>query len=161
MKTKAWLAAVLGAASLTLSSGALAQQSTGWYVGADIGNAEINNGPDDTAWRLVGGYQFNRNLAAEVGYSSLLDKDGVEATALELVAVGMFPIANRFSVFGKVGFANVEVESAAGSDDKTELTYGVGVQYDFSPRLGLRGQWQRYDTENEVDVLSVGVVYKF
>ena len=161
MKNKGWLAAILGAAAIVLSSGALAQQGTqGWYVGADIGNAEVAD-EDDTALRFLGGYQFNRNLAAEVAYSRLLDKNGVEATALELTAVGSFPIANQFSVFGKIGFANVEVDTPAGSDDKTELTFGVGVQYDLSRNFGLRAQWQRYDTEEEVDVMSIGFIWKF
>jgi long-subunit fatty acid transport protein len=47
------------------------------------------------------------------------------------------------------------------SDDTTELTIGLGVQYDFSTQLALRGQWQRYDTSQEIDVLSIGFVYKF
>ena len=37
----------------------------------------------------------------------------------------------------------------------------LGVQYDFTRNLGARAQWQRYDTDNEVDLLSVGIVYRF
>ena len=48
-----------------------------------------------------------------------------------------------------------------GSSDGTELTYGLGVQFDFTPKIGVRGQWQRYDTDREIDVLSVGVVFRF
>jgi OmpA-OmpF porin, OOP family len=80
---------------------------------------------------------------------------------MEIVAVGMFPVMDKLSVIGKLGFANVEVDTPVGSDDKTELTYGVGVQYDFTRNLGARAQWQRYDTDNEVDLLSVGIVYRF
>ena len=91
----------------------------------------------------------------------LYDKGGAEVTALEVVGVGLFPVANQLSIFGKLGFANVDVETPGGSDDGVELTWGLGVQYDVSTRLGVRAGWQRYETDEEVDLLSVGVVWRF
>jgi len=35
------------------------------------------------------------------------------------------------------------------------------VQYDLSRNLGLRALWQRYETDNSVDFLAVGVTWKF
>ena len=162
MKTKALLVAALGAASLTLSSGALAQQTPGWYVGAEVGQVDLEDAEKDTGFRFLGGYQFNRNLAAEASYNMIYDKEGVEITAWELAGVFSFPVANRLSVLGKLGFAmwEGEVEGAEGADG-TDLTYGIGLQYDFSPRLGVRGMWQRYDVEGDADVLSIGVIYRF
>ena len=157
---KKWLVAVAGAAALALSAAASAQQLTGFYAGAEFGQADFGS-EDDTAVKLLGGYQVNRNFAAEVGYSMLFDKRGVEVTALEVVGIGMFPVANQLSIYGKLGFANVDVETPGGSDDKTELTWGLGVQYDVSTRLGVRAGWQRYETDEEVDLLSIGVVYRF
>jgi len=161
--TKKWLVAMLGSAALTLSAGALAQQATvpGFYIGADVGQADFGS-EEDTAFKLIGGYQFHRNIAAEFGYGMLFDKGGAEVTSLELVAVGIFPVMDKLSVIGKLGFAKLEVEAGAFSDDSTDLTYGVGVQYDFTRNLGVRAQWQRYDTDpTEVDLLSVGIVYRF
>jgi OOP family OmpA-OmpF porin len=157
---KKWLVAVVGAAALALSAAASAQQLTGFYAGAEFGQADFGS-EDDTAVKLLGGYQVNRNFAAEVGYSMLFDKRGVEVTALEVVGIGMFPVANQLSIYGKLGFANVDVETPGGSDDKTELTWGLGVQYDVSTRLGVRAGWQRYETDEEIDLLSVGVVWRF
>lgn len=159
---KKWLVAMLGSAAMTVSTGALAQLATvpGFYIGAEVGQADFGS-DDDTAFKFIGGYQFHRNIAVEAGYGMLYDRGGAEVTALELVAVGMFPVMDRLSVIGKLGFANVDVETPLGSDDKTELTYGVGVQYDFTRNLGARAQWQRYDTDQEVDLLSVGIVYRF
>jgi OOP family OmpA-OmpF porin len=157
---KKWLVAVAGAAALALSATASAQQLTGFYAGAEFGQADFGS-DDDTAVKLLGGYQVNRNFAAEVGYSMLFDKGGSEVTALEVVGVGLFPVANQLSIFGKLGLANVEVDTPGGSDDKTELTWGLGVQYDVSTRLGVRAGWQRYETDEEVDLLSVGVVWRF
>ena len=161
--TKKWLVAMLGSAALTVSAGALAQQTfvPGFYIGAEVGQADFGS-EDDTAFKIIGGYQFHRNIAAEAGYGMLFDKEGAEVTALELVAVGMFPVMDKLSVIGKLGFAQVEVEAAGFSDDSIELTYGIGLQYDFLRNLGARVQWQRYDSDaDNADLLSVGIVYKF
>jgi OOP family OmpA-OmpF porin len=161
MIKKGWIVAMLGAAAMAMSAAAMAQsRMQGWYVGAEVGNAEFST-TDDTSFKFLGGYQINRTFAAEAAYAMLLDNGGTEVTAMELAGVASFPIANRFSAFGKLGLANIESEAAGQSADDTELTFGFGVQYDVSPNLGIRGQWQRYNTDNEVDVLSVGVVYKF
>ena len=160
---KKWLVAMLGAAAMSMSAGAIAQQqpASGWYVGGDVGQLDLEDADKDTAFRILGGYQINRTFAAELGYAMLYDKDNVEVTAWELVGIGSFPLANRFSVFGKLGFAMWEAEFPGGDDDGTDLTYGIGLQYDVSRNLGLRAQWQRYDVEADADVLSVGLVYRF
>ncbi len=156
-----WFVAMFGAATMAVSAAALAQQpATAWYIGADVGQADFGS-EDDTSFKFFGGYQINRNFAVEAGYGLLFDKSGSEVTALEVVAVGLFPVANQLSLYGKLGFANVDVKTPAGSDDGTELTYGFGVLYDLTPKLGIRGQWQRYDTDQEVDVFSVGVIFRF
>ena len=43
---------------------------------------------------------------------------------------------------------------------------GAGVQYDFDPKLGIRGEWERYrfdalGTKSNADMVSVGLNYKF
>jgi len=160
---KNWMVSMLGAAALAVSAGAYAQQpaTTGFYIGAEVGQTDLDGADDDIGFKLLGGYQFHRNIAAELGYGMLYDKGGAEVTAIELVAVGMFPIANQLSIIGKLGFANVDVEVAGASDDKTELTWGLGVQYDFSRNLGVRALFQRYETDNSADFIAVGVTWKF
>jgi OOP family OmpA-OmpF porin len=139
---KQWLVATLGAAALLVSAGASAQSGTtgGFYVGAEVGNADV--GPeDDTAIKILGGYQFHPNVAVEA------------------VALGTFPVANQVSLLGKIGFAHLDADPG---DRDTEITWGLGVQYDVNRNLGLRAQWQRYETDpDEVTLLSVGLVYRF
>ena len=161
--TQKWLVALFGAVAMTASAGVLAQQSaagTGFYVGADVGNADFGS-DDDTAFKLYAGYKFHPNVAVEGGWAQLFDKGGSEVTSLEAVAVGILPLAPQFSLLGKLGFASVDVDTPAGGDTKTELTYGIGAQYDVTPMIGARVQWQRYDTDQEIDLLSVGVVVRF
>ena len=115
--------------------------------------------------KILGGYQFHRNLAAEVAYGFLLDKNDVEITALELVAVGLWPIGNNFSLLGKLGFANWEVDAppaSGGTQDGTDITWALGAQFDFTRNLGFRVSWQRYETDpEETDFFNVGVLWKF
>jgi len=159
--TKKWFVSILGAAALLVSAGAIAQPAVpGFYVGGEIGQSDVAS-EDDIGFKILGGYQFHRNIAAEVGYGMLFDKSDVEVTALEFVAVGMFPIANQFSLLGKLGLANVEVDAFGLSEDKTELTWGIGVQFDVSRNLGVRALWQRYETDEEIDWLAIGAVWRF
>ena len=173
MLKKQWIAAMLGVAAMLLSFCVLAQKQqsqaqTGWYAGGSLGQSDL--GPDeDTAIKIFGGYQINRNFAVEFGYTDLGDVSSggvtVEANALELVGVGKLPLDNKFSLYGLIGLAKVEAEATVFgirvSDDTTELTFGFGAQYDITPQFSVRGQWQRYDTDSEIDVLSIGFVYKF
>jgi OmpA-OmpF porin, OOP family len=160
-----WLVSVLGAAAVAVSAGAQAQSAMSpvvpnIYAGIEVGKSDVGN-EDDIGFKIFGGYQFTRNIAAELGYGMLFDKNDVEVTALELVAVGMFPIANQFSLIGKLGLANVEADTPGGSEDKTEITWGIGVQFDVSRNLGVRALWQRYETEESVDWLTIGALWRF
>jgi len=161
--TKKWVVSMLGAAAMAVSAGALAQATVPhFYIGAEVGQAD--NSVDDTGFKLLGGYQFHKNIAAEVAYGMLIDKDNVEVTTLEAVAVGIFPVTPNISLLGKLGFAQVDVEvggPGGGSSDDIELTYGFGVQWDFTRNLGFRAGWQRYDADSEVDYINVGVIWKF
>jgi OmpA-OmpF porin, OOP family len=163
------VAGMLGAATMAMSVSAFAQRAaeTGWYVGASLGQADL--GADkDTSWKISAGYQINRNFAAELGYIDFgeVSAAGITAasTGWELIGVGKYPFANQFSAYGLLGLVRGETKlsgAASGSDSSTELTFGLGAQYDFSRQLGVRAQWQRVNTDQEIDVLSIGVVWKF
>ena len=158
--TKRWLVSMLGAVAMAVSAGAVAQAKVPhFYIGAEVGQAD--NSADDTGFKFLGGYQFHKNIAAEVAYGMLIDKDNVEVTTMEAVAVGIFPVTPNISLLGKLGFAKVDVETPGASSDDIELTYGFGVQWDVLRNLGLRAGWQRYDADSEVDYLNVGVVWRF
>ena len=192
---KVLLAAMLGATVMAAPAVSVAQArgDTGWYLGGHIGQSQAKDACNgvggsgvscddkDTAIKILGGYNFNRNLAAELGYTDLgkakASGGGVTAeiksTAWELVGVGSYPIANQFSVYGKLGLYVAETKASSNigiSEKKTnnDLTYGLGVRYDFSREVGVRGEWQRYSKvgggdigKSDVDVLSVGVVWNF
>jgi OOP family OmpA-OmpF porin len=161
--TRKWFVSLLGAAAMAASGAGFAQAPAvpAFYIGAEVGQGDAGE-EDDIGYKFLGGYQFHRNFAAEVGYGILVDKGDVEVTTLELVGVGMFPLGNNFSVVGKLGFASWEFDGPSVDQDGTDLTWGVGVQWDFSRNLGLRAMWQRYETDpEETDFLNIGVLWKF
>ena len=152
------------------------------YIGASIGKSKIKEacaGCDDkdTAFKLFGGYQFNRTFAAELGYNMLGKVEGggasVEATAWELSAVAGFPVANQLSILGRLGLYHGEFKPSgiAGASSQTNngVTFGVGGQYDLNRNLGLRLEWQRFNNmgggsigrESDVDVVSIGALWRF
>jgi OOP family OmpA-OmpF porin len=182
MKSIKALLAIAGfSAALAFAGAAAAQPSlSSVYVGGTLGQADLKDAcaglsdcdEKDTAWRILGGYQFNRYFAAELGYHDLGEASApggaLEANAWELVGIAAYPLVNQLSVYGKLGVYRGELEGAAGKETNSDLTYGVGLQYDFLKNVGVRGEWQRYNkmgggnvVETDVDVLSVGVVYRF
>ena len=180
MKIKRAIAlTALVAAAAGISPLAVAQDS-GWYIGAMAGQSNFkdctapNCDDSDTALGIFGGYQFHKNFAAELGYTDLGKASApgfadAEASGFELVGVGSFPLTERFSLYGKLGFFRWDVDSGGQSDSGTDLTYALGVQWNFTKRLGFRAQYQVYKDvgdsattgSTDVDVLGVGVVFKF
>lgn len=189
------IAALIGSlASVSMPASA---QEANFYVGGSLGQMEAKEACDgviiscddkDTAWRIFAGYRFHPNFAVELGYADLGEVSAsapginasVEATALDLAAVGIVPLGDRFSLFGKIGVyrgesdgtANVAVPgfvaSASASETNSDFTYGLGAGFEVNRSLGLRAEWQRYEDvggqdvgESDVDVLSVGVRFKF
>ena len=173
--------ALLGAAAMAAALPAAAQSNmlSSVYVGGDVGQSKLKDcvvaGCDDkdTAWGLFGGYQFNRNLAAELGYHRLgsFSSPGgdVDAKAWELVGLGSWPITDQFSVYGKLGGYRGKLDGAGHSETNTDLTYGLGLQWDFTRNVGVRGEWQRYPKmggggfgrDTDLDVLRVAALWRF
>lgn len=147
----------------------------------------------DTGYKVQVGYQFNQNFALEGGYVDLGKASysanytggsataNVEASGLNVSALGIMPINESFSVFGKLGVIRAKVEengiatdtggSASGSASSTDWkpNFGIGGTYNINTQLGIRAEYERFnqlgdsDTtgEADVDLLSAGVVYKF
>jgi len=129
----------------------------------------------DVAYKLFGGYQFNRHFAVEAGYFNL-GKFGFTSTTtpagtlngqirlqgLNLDLVGTLPLTENLSAIGRVGAqaANardrfsgtgaVAVQNA--NPRKTEVNYkfGAGLQYAFSPSLLMRAEAERYRVNDAV-----------
>jgi OOP family OmpA-OmpF porin len=178
--------------------GSFGQSKVNDFNGADIDAELFNNyglisststDDTDTGWKAFAGYRLMKFLAVEGAYTKFGEATansiitaplaGVVNTTLEsdawtLSALGILPLGDRFSLFGRVGvnFWNADVSAtgtgggvtatASGSDDGTDMVYGVGAAYNFTNKLGVRGEWERYEFDDaDIDFLSVGISWNF
>lgn len=154
----------------------------------------VNSASDSnrgTGYKLYGGYRLNRNFALEGGWFDLghskytynttppgsLNGD-LDVRGLNLDLVGILPVSDRFSVFGRVGAAYAQSRtgfSSTGavpfvnsrSDRKTNVKYGAGLDFAITDRVTVRGEYERYRINDSlrsaghIDMASVGLIYSF
>ncbi len=179
------------------SSSALAQ-GTGWYAGGGAGLAastidgqritgglasqglattSMTEDERDTAYRLFGGYQFNRHLGLEAGWFDLgrfgftantappgqLTGD-LRVRGLNLDLVGTLPITERFSLLGRIGVTHAQTRGSFGasgavrnpygatstSEREVGFKFGAGVAWELSPSWQLRAEAERYRINDTV-----------
>ena len=165
---------------------------TSGLLGSGLTTTSIEDNDRDRGYKLFGGYQVNKNFAVEAGYFDLgrfgfvanttpagtLSGD-IKIRGLNLDAVGILPITEKFSTFGRLGvtyartngaFAGtgaVNVLNANPSANDTNLKVGLGVQYAMTDALSLRAEIERYrindavGNKGDVDMASIGLVYRF
>ena len=170
-------------------------------VGLSVVDATSDLDDSDTGFGLAGGYQVNPYFAAELAYVDLGDisyqangtvTDGVDtfdaglgieqsASGPVFSVLGIWPIGERFSLFGRVGLAlmsvdadvNVSIDGETASDsagtDRSNMVYGIGGEFSLNRNFGVRIGWDRYaevgsdDLAGEVDIdlISLGLRYNF
>jgi OOP family OmpA-OmpF porin len=174
----------------------------GAYVAAGQGQAIYSNaegGPDGTtafanppAITIGGGYHFSQYVGVEAGYSVIGNSkinttfaylgtatETLKASALQVVAVGTFPINDKFEFFGKLGVANTKIEytvttdwgySSSDSATKANVMYGIGGQFNINRHFGIRAQYEDFGKVQfsgagapnvGLTIFSVGGVYNF
>ncbi|MES2141972.1 MAG: outer membrane beta-barrel protein [Pseudomonadota bacterium] len=82
------------------------------------GPAGTNLNNNGLAGRLAVGYQFNQNLALELGYLQLKNgkyfeeayafptgTEKLKQNAIDIAAKGILPLSDRFNIYGKLGIA--------------------------------------------------------
>jgi hypothetical protein len=140
------------------------------YVSLSLGrvNAVADDGgvPSGVATSLMFGFDFNQYLAAELGYSSLLNKAGYATPTLtaasvtlngqEIAVIGRWPINDRFAVFGRLGYAVMSTvgsstQSSAGNSvngytysSPSGMVWGPGVIYKVNQALDIRAGYNIY-----------------
>jgi OOP family OmpA-OmpF porin len=178
-----------------IAAPALAQDTSHYYGGVSVGQsktevdangvtrsvlpgvsaASSTNDEKDTAYKLFGGYQFNRNLAIEGGYFNLGNNSfnavtspagtlagETKAQGLNLDLVGTLPLTERLSALARIGahhtwskstFSGTGAAAAvAGSSKRDDGGYkvGLGLQYELNPSMWIRGELERYRVKDAV-----------
>jgi hypothetical protein len=173
-------------AALALTSMPAVAADNGIYLGGSIGQGgvsydeqidgfDLDYDASATAYKLIAGWRFLDWLAIEGNYVDLGSADDrvqgetieTDVSGISLSAVGFLPIG-PVDLFARVGVIDWEVDLTApglgvdGSDDGTDLTYGVGAQFRVWS-LGVRAEYEIFDVDgaDTVDMISVGVTWTF
>ena len=184
----------IGQSRVKLDTGGLSSD----LAAAGMANTGFSANETDTGFKLFGGYRFHPNFAVEGGYAELgkFSASGTVTTfnfvpivplptkvtievgqGLHLAVVGNVPLANQFSVFGRLGAYNLRTEmkvtvagiSSSESARNTGVLLGLGAGYDFTGNVGMRVEWEKFNKvgdkdktgQGDVGLLSVGLVYRF
>jgi OOP family OmpA-OmpF porin len=162
-------------------------------LGTGFSSVSISDNKTDTGFKLFGGYQLNKNFALEAGYFDLGNfgytattvpagtlSGSIKLQGLNFDAVGMLPVADKFSVFARLGLQYAQAKDEFTSSpavpvptdpnpSKSAASYkvGLGAQYDFTQSLGMRLEAERYrindavGNKGDIDLYSVGLIYRF
>jgi hypothetical protein len=179
-------------ALLAASGAAWSDDDGGFYFGAAFGqvtgacgaaSATVSCSEDDSALKLALGYQVNRNFGVEFAYAGLgsttrrdarfAGRETAELSALELTALGVWPLGDGLELQGRVGTyaRGVVGQSDGGSSASSDgggswLTFGLGARYRITDRARLRVEWQRYNAFSDgsrsmnIDTLTIGFLFR-
>ena len=158
------------------------------YADFNVGRSDfsVDNGigfPDrddgDTAYSAHIGSYFNENFGLELGYTDFgsINRAGGETSArgINLSLVGKYPITPEFNVLGKIGttYSDTDVSAsptsgvATGSENGFGLSYGLGVEYAFTPQWSALLQYESHkmkfagDADERIGMASIGVRYRY
>jgi OOP family OmpA-OmpF porin len=179
----------IGRTTVDLDKGRL----DGILTSAGAAALSSNLDKNDTGYKIQLGYQFNPNLAIEGGWIDLGKANysatftggnarfDVKASGFNVAALGIFPINDSFSLFGKLGFIDAKVEASASavgaggaawasaSATNWKPTWGLGGTFNVNKQFGIRAEYEQFNKlgdanttgRGNVDLLSLGVVFKF
>jgi hypothetical protein len=98
-----------------------------------------------------------------------------QGSGLQVSGIGRFPIADQYSIIGKLGIVRADLEVAgyypgSGFDftnTTTNVAYGIGVQYDMK-KVAIRAQYENLGTIGDANttgtakasLLSAGLLYR-
>lgn len=154
---------------VVISTTALAvQHNEGAYVEGNLGTlyASVNflgtnyTGYGSAGANLNAGYQFNQNIATEVGYTNYgLSGNSLNGMDAALKLILPFNIgANDYTVFMKLGAADV----FDGGDNAVVALGGLGASYSMTQHLDLNAQVQGISAGFfGLGLMSMGLTYHF
>lgn len=169
----------------TTSSGGMMSNwsGTSWYptgnryFGLNAGTGEVNGGGDNSdVYSIYTGGMWNKNFGLELGATDFKEFDRgpgtVSAYGFSIKAVGVLPITQSFAAFAKAGTiynrtrGSLDGLSPGARDSDWGSTYGVGLNFDFTPSLSAVLEYDqsnlRFAGDREhINTTSVGLKYRF
>jgi len=112
---------------------------------------------DDTQ---VVGSEFDPGLGTTITYSVNVELD----YSIGVYAVGHIPLTEQFQLYGLVGFTQHEITTelcgsalgvtvcpVSGGGDDSDLSFGVGAEFDMTKNLSLGVEYVSYFTDGEIE----------
>jgi OmpA-OmpF porin, OOP family len=183
MKSSLFALTLLGSFTLAVQA-APNDGITGAYARVEVGRSHFSLsstlpqlGSDDhgQAFRVFGGYRFNKNVGVEAGYAALgslsenvtvggasVKQDGI-ARSIFGAATGRLPVGESFALHGRLGLSSGKVSGTnvlPTSDDlmgsRTSMMFGIGAEYRPQPNVALTVNYDNYGTlSNNVKASAV------
>jgi OOP family OmpA-OmpF porin len=169
---------VLGGFLLGLVACANARaEDSGLYLGASIGQATQFHG-EDTSFRLMAGYEFNKYFAAEAGYADGGTQKNTfgnvrvasSANGVFLTFLAKYPVGERFAPYAKFGGYSYEsdttysngVARAVEKGHGEDIAFGGGLEFKASERFRLRADYEKVRVPDVAyDIYSLVATWKF
>ena len=164
--------ACLASTLLITPAVSLAGADSGFYIGAGVGDASIEEGTfdeSDSAYKIIAGYNIGFipfvDFAVEGSYVDFgapgAVGNSVEATGLDafgLVGLNFGPVG----VFAKAGAIAWDLDTSSGfSDSGTDPAYGIGARFQLF-NFSVRAEYEVFEFDTaDVDMLSVSATFTF
>lgn len=158
-------------ALVTISSAAFAVEPFPFYAGIDVSSTKIEGIDREGGYGAFFGYKFNQSIAIEGGYHRLADTEfrsgpvraDVTVDQLDLSVIGTLPLSNGFDVYGRLGYnrleADADVAGFSAKEHDSNVLYGLGLGYSFSPVVHARLEVQK--PASDTTKVLAGVAFRF
>lgn len=155
-----------------------------------LSTTKITNDDRNTSYKIFAGYKFNGLFALEGGFFDLGKFGYVASTVpagtasgemklrgMYLDAVGTLPMTEKFFALARIGgnyaeardtFSNTGAVPVPTIPSPSQNAYnfkaGLGLQYNFSDSVGVRGEWERLrvndavGSRGDIEMVSVGLI---
>ena len=203
MKKRVLIIPVVLGLGIVCTSPVTAQDRKGGYLGVSAGRTNVKtldvSGVDpgycqpypcnidaesDTfsAWKVFGGYRFNRYFAVEGGWTNfdeIKDNPGGDIQEIKFDLSGINGFARAIlplgpvDLYGKLGFiwwdGDIRLRTTANPSIKadvsggTKTAYGLGATFNLGRNFGIRAEWEAFTLDNvdQWDLYTLGVQYRF
>ena len=149
--------------------------------------ADVHVDDNPAAFGLGLGYRFDPDFALEADYLDLGEatahvhvfspsdfflRERLDASGVTLDAIGLLPVSEHVSLFGKLGLFSYTLDDGIDSDvptgpqpsdaSGTTWDWGLGVQVSITRMVGIRAGYSNYHgvgDENTTGKQDIGLVY--
>ena len=195
---KTAVACIAFASSLATAAPALAQATQGRvFFGVSAGPTDIDSGithgllnpgsgtvdGKDSGYKFYGGFQFHKHFAGEIAYVDLgqltyqgnfglqpVTNGRINVSGLNFAVLGIVPLSESFSVFGKLGFFAWEADGRDVTGgipfqqvtEGADISFGIGLRLDVTKNVSLRLEAESFNINSDAATMfSGGVMVRF